>query len=584
MVQNLKTNATDLLELRDTLVGAGNARLYRVPALLQLADQLVRFTAPATRHEQMERAERLFAEIDPTRAYPYQFVCFRITEFRPEAHPDLVIPGADLKHDLWLLIDELAKSLPRSEALVQEFAEPILTLEEISKQFNVSTKTISRWRQRGLVGKRVLSNGRWHLGFPQSVIENFLAGNKERVERGARFSQLTEEEKDEILRRAKRMSRVGQGTLTEVSRRIARRLGRSPETVRYTIKNYDREHPEQALFPEVAGPLSEETKDMIFNAYRRGMGVEKLAERYHRTRNSVYRVINEVRAQRLLAQPLAVIEHASFDDPAQAAAILAPMPNAAAYELDRRSLKVPKDVPPEEAHLYQEPLLSKDQEQHLFRQMNFLKHQAAKLRAKLEPHLARIQDIEAIEELQRQANAVKDRLIRCNLRLVRSVAKKHVDQSDNYHELVSDGNMSLIRAVDKFDFSRGNKFSTYATWAIMKNFARSVPAERSHRERFQSGKDDFFEMAADGRTNEQEVVLSQEQSKNKIKRLLEQLDDPREQQIIRMRYGLDNYPEHLTLEEIGKPLGITKERVRQLHVRAMKRLETLARSEVSGAF
>ena len=76
---------------------------------------------------------------------------------------------------------------------VEQAAEPVLTLDEISKQLNVSTKTIRRWRKRGLVGRRVLCNGRRQLGFPQSVVERFLDANRDRVERGGRFSQLTED-------------------------------------------------------------------------------------------------------------------------------------------------------------------------------------------------------------------------------------------------------------------------------------------------------------------------------------------------------------------------------------------------------
>jgi RNA polymerase sigma factor (sigma-70 family) len=556
---------------------------FRVPALGQLAEQQVRFALPGHRQQRMVRAERLFGEIEPGREYPYDYVYFRITDFRTDDYPGLLISGTDLKHDLWLLIDALVKSLPRLEpALATEApAEPVLTLEELSKKLNVSAKTISRWRNQGLVGRRFLCNGRWQLGFPQSVVERFVATNRDRVERGSRFSQLTDDEKIDILRRAKRLASVGAGTLTEVSRRIARRLGRSPETVRYTIKNYDREHPEQALFPEVTGPLPDETKELIYNAFRRGISVEALADRFHRTRNSIYRVVSEVRARRLLDQPLEAVFHASFDDPALEAEITGPMPDADEYEMARRHMKVPKDVPPERAYLYQEPLLNKPQEQHLFRQMNFYKHKACQLRAQLDPRHARIQEIEQIEDWQRKAGAVKDRLIRCNMRLVESIAKRHVDQGDNYFELVSDGNMSLIRAVDKFDFSRGNKFSTYATWAIMKNYARSIPAEKHHKERYQTGKEELFELAADGRSNEQELLTIQELAKKRVNRLLEQLE-PRERQIIQMRAGLESYPEGMTLEEIGKRMdGITKERARQLYVRGMKRLEMLARNEKS---
>ena len=65
------------------------------------------------------------------------------------------------------------------------------------------------------------------MGYLRSLVDRFLAANRERVEKGSRFSQLSDIEKEDILRRAKRLSRVGNGTLTEISRRIARRLGRS---------------------------------------------------------------------------------------------------------------------------------------------------------------------------------------------------------------------------------------------------------------------------------------------------------------------------------------------------------------------
>jgi RNA polymerase sigma factor (sigma-70 family) len=289
----------------------------------------------------------------------------------------------------------------------------------------------------------------------------------------------------------------------------------------------------------------------------------------------MYRVINEVRAQRLLDQPLEYIYHASFDDPSVEAEIVAPMPGLEEYEAQRRQMRVPKDAPPELASLYEVPLLNKEQEQHLFRQMNFLKHKASQLRARLDPARARNQDLKQIEDLQAQALAVKDQLINCNMRLVVAIAKRHAAQADNFFELLSDGNMSLIRAVEKFDYGRNFKFSTYASWAIMKNFARSIPEEKNRRERYVTGKEELFDLAPDNRTDEQELLHSAEQATRKVNRLLEYLD-PREREIIRMRAGLDSGHEGMTLEKIGEKLGITKERVRQLNVRAMKKLRSLA--------
>jgi RNA polymerase sigma factor (sigma-70 family) len=548
---------------------------FKNQILEQLTDQQVRFAPPNRRMEQLARAERLLGEVEASKQYPYQYVCYRITDFRPDSYPDLLVGGRELQHDLYLFISELAKTMP--PVAVEEVTEPVLTLEQISKRLNVSTKTINRWRRRGLIGLPVLCNGRRQVGFFPSLFEPFLEANREQVDRGGRFSQLTDEEKEEILRRARRLARVGTGTLTDISRRIARRLGRSAETVRYTIKNYDREHPEGALFPATAKALDGETKQAIFSSYRRGISVDQLAKEFRHNRTSIYRVINEVRARRLLDQPLEWIDHPSFKDPAAENTILGPMPGLNEYDGQRHVMRAPKDAPPELASLYEVPLLNKEQEQHLFRKMNYLKSRAGKLRAKLDPARARSQTLDQIEDLQDQANAVKDQLINCNMRLVVSIAKRHTGLSENFFELLSDGNMSLIRAVEKFDFSRGNKFSTYATWAIMKNYARSIPEEKRRRERYVTGHEDLFEVAPDTRTDEQECLASAEQNSHRVNRLLDYLD-ARERQIIRMRAGLDN-SEGMTLEEIGQQLGITKERVRQLNVRIMNKLRTIAREQ-----
>jgi len=548
-------------------------KTFKQPALKELTDQQVRFVPPPRRLEQLARAERLLAEIATDRQYPYQFLCFRITDYRPDAYPELLISGREVRHDLGLLIAELARSMPAIR--VETVSEPVLTLEEMSKKLNVTPKTINRWRKRGLIGVPILCNGRRQVGFLQSLVDPFLHHNQERVERGSRFSQLTPLEKEDILRRARRLARVGSSTLTEVSRRIARRLGRSAETIRYTIKNFDREHPEQALFPAVTGPLDDNTKQIIFNSYRRGITVDTLAKQFQRTRSSVYRVVNEVRAQMLLDTPLDYIYHDSFDAAGAEAEIMVPMPHLEDYEANRRSMRVPKDAPAELAALYEVPLLTKEQEQHQFRQMNYLKHRAQQLRRQLDPSRARTQELDEIEAFQDKAQKIKDRLINCNMRLVVSIAKRHAGQADNFFELLSDGNVSLLRAVEKFDYSRGNKFSTYASWAIMKNFARSIPEEKNRRERYVTGHEELFDAAPDTRTDEHECLASAEQATHKVNRLLESLD-PREREIIRMRAGLDNNSEGMTLEKIGEKLGITKERVRQLNVRAMKKMRSLA--------
>jgi len=551
---------------------------FKQPALKQLTDQQVRFAPPGRRAEQLARARKLLEEIEPGRSYPYQFVCFRVTDYRPDSYRDLLLPGDDLRHDLALFIEALGGTVPA------EPHEELVTLDQLSQRLNVSTKTIRRWRKLGLVGQRVLLEGKRQLCFSQDVIDRFLESNRERVEKGGKFSQLSDTEREDILRRAKRLARIGGTTITEISRRIARRLGRSAETVRYTIKNHDRENPDQALFPAVTGPLDTTTKESIYSSYRRGHTVETLAKKYHRTPTSVYRAINEVRAQRLLELPLDYILSPEFEDDSREAEILGPMPRAEAYEAKRRSMHAPRDVPPELSSCYEYPLLDKDQEAHLFRQMNYLKFRASKLREELlkdgevDASRVRVADLREIEELQEKANAVKEVLINANMRLVVNIAKRHGGQAENFFELLSDGNMSLIRAVEKFDYSRGFKFSTYASWAIMKNFARTIPDEKHRRERFVTGHEEVFEVAPDTRSDEHEMVATKERATHNVNRLLEHLDE-RERDIIRMRAGLDNNARGMTLEEIGQKFGITKERVRQLNARAMKKLRSIAEEQ-----
>src|SRR5262249_36083701 len=222
-------------------------------------DEQVRSAPVARRREQVDRAAKLLGEVDSSRVYPYQFVCYRITDFRSDAHADLRIRGSDLKHDLAEFIKRVERSIPPLP--IEHAVEPILTVEQVAKQLNVSTKTLVRWRLRGLVGQRVTFNGRRQIGYPKSLLDRFLIENRDVVERGSSFSRLADAERERILYRARRLARAG-GDITAVSRRIARRLGRSVEAIRYTIKNFDLAHPDQAIFPDRKSPLDAPTKEL----------------------------------------------------------------------------------------------------------------------------------------------------------------------------------------------------------------------------------------------------------------------------------------------------------------------------------
>jgi RNA polymerase primary sigma factor len=186
--------------------------------------------------------------------------------------------------------------------------------------------------------------------------------------------------------------------------------------------------------------------------------------------------------------------------------------------------------------------------------------------------------MDEIERLYDQAVSVKNQIVRANLRLVVSIAKRHVGPTDNFFELVSDGNMSLIRAAEKFDYARGNKFSTYASWAIMKNFARTIPDEHRRRNLFRTSQSEMFGATPDARSDQYGQESAQSTREHQIGRILEKLDD-REQKIIISRFGLDHALEPLTLKEVGQEMGVTKERVRQIEARALAKLRQAASEE-----
>lgn len=295
--------------------------------------------------------------------------------------------------------------------------------------------------------------------------------------------------------------------------------------------------------------------------------------------NASQRRIIAAEVEQLLRQPIDLMYHPSFEAPNAEELLRRAEPRRRSTRFGASVLapRVPGGLTPYLASLYQTELLTAEEESYLFRKMNFRKFQAARLRDALDPQASTAEDVQRVRDLLGEVEELRNQILTANLRLVVSIAKRYVDEIHSFSELVSDGNLSLMRAAEKFDFGRGFRFSTYATWAIRKNFHRSIARNRAARRRQVPVDDPLSETVAD----EQDVRRSEgamSRLREELIRILDRLGE-RERAIVTARFGLEGDTEPQTLQQVAQDLGICKERVRQLQVRALRKLQEFACEE-----
>ena len=218
-------------------------------------------------------------------------------------------------------------------------------------------------------------------------------------------------------------------------------------------------------------------------------------------------------------------------------------------------------------------LMKADEERLMFLRFNYSKRRLSELKRRIHREGLTRERAEQVVLWHRRFEHFREYLVRTNLALVLAMAKRtRLGQAD-FAEIVSEGNMALLRAVDKFSVDRGFKFSTYACRAILKAFSRTALKASRHRTRFPVEFEPDLEKSdwSDRRreTIEEECI---DELKHIVDRNLADLTHV-EQTVIRRRFNWQEQAESpLTLEEVGRIIGVTKERVRQIQNKALAKI------------